>query len=308
MKRIYITRPLMPIAHEMLSHYFHVEQNREDRALLKSELIQVMQTFDGVLSTLIDPFDEEVLSYAETLKVISNCASGLDNIDQEMALKKGIKVFNVPHATTDSTADLTLAILLALIRKVPKARDYVKEGLWKGWDPSLFLGEELKGKTWGILGYGDIGKAVAKRALGFGLKVIAHSRKGFISSHENILSVSLEELYQTSDYLSLHVPLTEETSGMIHQGAFLQMKKRPVLINMARGKVVVTKDLLEALSRGWIRAAALDVTDPEPIDSTHLLCHHDNVLILPHIGSATTECRSQMARQAAENLVSYFYD
>ncbi|MGR3973222.1 MAG: D-glycerate dehydrogenase [Candidatus Rhabdochlamydia sp.] len=306
MKRIYITRPLMPIAEEILREAFEVECNEEGRALSQSELIWITQTFDGVLSTLADCFDQDVLSQATTLQVISNCASGIDNIDQEEALRKGIDILNVPYATTESTADLTLAILLALVRQIPAAREYVKEGRWKGWEPSLFLGEELKGKTLGILGYGHIGKGVAVRAKGFGLSVIAHSRTPFISS--DVPYVCLEQLYEQSDYLSIHVPLTSATHQMINTSAFLQMKKRPVLINMARGKVVVTQDLLEALNQGWIRGAALDVTDPEPLEASHLLCHYSNVLILPHIGSATVECRSQMARQAAKNLVNYFYD
>lgn len=307
MKKIYLTRPLMPIAREVLRAHFHLEENVEDRPMSRDKLIEVVRSFDGILATIPDRLDRGVLAEARGLKMISNCAAGLDNIDIQAANEFGIKVCNVPDATTESTADFTFAILLALIRRVREAQDYVKEGKWKGWEPSLLLGEQLHGKTIGILGYGKIGKAVAQRSMGFGLNVAIYSRQRLELSSPHFSQVSLEELFERSDYLSIHLPLTQTTRGIICKDVFLRMKKRPVVINMARGAVIVTKDLLEALENGWIRGAALDVTDPEPISADHPLCHLPNVLIVPHIGSATVECRTEMARRAALNLVDYFY-
>jgi glyoxylate reductase len=297
MVKIYITRKI-PAAEELLKNHFEIEVNREDRILTRDELKKVVRDFDGIVTTLADKVDQEILEQAKQLKVISNCAAGLDNVDLQMAKERKIAVFNVPDATTQSTADMTIAILLCLIRRVAEAEEYVKKGLWRAWEPNLFLGEELQGKYFGIIGFGKIGQAVAERALGFGLKVLGYAR----SKSE----VSLEELYEKSHYISLHVPLTSETKGLINKETIKKMKQKPVIVNMARGPVIVTDDLVQALKEGSVRGAALDVTDPEPIAPSHPLCQLKNCLIVPHIGSATVECRSLLARKAAENLVRYF--
>lgn len=298
----------MPIARELLSAHFEVEENPLDQPLSRDELKKVVQHFDGILSTIPDRLDREILEQATRLKVISNCAAGLDNVDTAVAKGRKIAVFNVPDATTQSTADMTFAILLSLIRRVGEAESYVKRGLWKGWEPELFLGEELFGKYFGIIGFGKIGKAVAQRALGFGLKVLVVARKKLDITDPRIEQVSLDELYQKSHFLSLHVPLTSETKSMINKTAFQKMEQKPVVINMSRGAVICTDDLVEALKIGAVRGAALDVTDPEPILPSHPLCHLKNCLIVPHIGSATVECRTLLARKAAENLIRFFHD
>jgi glyoxylate reductase len=308
MNKIFITRQIMPIARELLSAHFEVEENPLDQPLSRDELKKVVQHFDGILSTIPDRLDREVLEQATRLKVISNCAAGLDNVDTAVAKGRKIAVFNVPDATTQSTADMTFAILLSLIRRIGEAESYVKRGLWKGWEPELFLGEELFGKYFGIIGFGKIGKAVAERALGFGLKVLVFARKKLDITDPRIEQVSLEELYQKSHFLSLHVPLTAETQGMINKAAFQKMAQKPVIINMSRGAVIQTEDLVEALKEGAVRGAALDVTDPEPIFPSHPLCHLKNCLIVPHIGSATVECRTLLAQKAAENLIRFFHD
>ncbi|HUD01414.1 MAG TPA: D-glycerate dehydrogenase [Rhabdochlamydiaceae bacterium] len=305
MHKIYITRQ-MPAAREVLRGHFDVEENLQDRILSREELKQVVRQFDGVLSTIADKLDRDVLESAEQLKVISNYAAGLDNVDQVVAKERKIAVYNVPDATTQSTADMTFAILLSLIRKVAEAEAYVKQGLWKAWEPNLFLGEELYGKYFGIIGFGKIGKAVAERALGFGLKVLAFARSKI--DYPRVQQASLEELYKKSDFISIHVPLTEETKGLINWETMKKMEQRPVIINMARGAVVCTDDLARALKEGIVRGAALDVTDPEPISASHPLCHLKNCLIVPHIGSATVECRTLLAREAAKNLIRYFND
>lgn len=305
MRKIYITRR-MPAAEEILQEHFEVEVNPENRILTRDELKKVVQDYDGILTTLADKLDKEILESSQKLKVIANCAAGLDNVDLEVAKGRKIAVYNVPDATTESTADMTFAILLSLIRKVSEAEAYVKKGLWKTWEPNLFLGEELFNKYYGIIGFGKIGKAVANRALGFGLKVLAFARSKI--SHPGVTQVSLEELYQKSHFISLHVPLTAETKGLINKESIQKMDQKPVIINMARGPVIVTEDLVAALKNRTVRGAALDVTDPEPILPSHPLCHLSNCLIVPHIGSATVECRTLLARSAAENLIRYFDD
>ncbi|HSW87523.1 MAG TPA: D-glycerate dehydrogenase [Rhabdochlamydiaceae bacterium] len=308
MKRVLITKQIQPVAKELLLNHFSVDENTTDDFLSVDALRQAVQQYDGILSLIPDQFDADVLSNATRLKVIANLAIGLDNIDVDYAKKKGIAVYNLPDVVTDSTADLTFALFLALIRKIPQAQKFVLENLWKGWEPNLFLGEELKGKIFGIAGFGKIGQAVARRALGFDLKVIVYNRspiKGEPSLTSSVKQVEWDEFLRESDYISLHVPLTKETDGLIDLEAIKRMSKKPVLINMARGAVIDTQSLVFALQEGLVRGAALDVTSPEPIPATHPLCMMEHCLILPHIGSATIECRTKMAQKAAENLINH---
>ena len=306
MKKVFITRKIPMNAKELLEKQFEVRVNTEDRQLTTDELAEAAQEFDGILSMLSDPFTKVVFDQATRLKVISNYAIGLDNIDKVAAHAKGIVVTNLPDVVTESTADLTFAILLSLIRKIPEAKEFVLEGRWKAYSPDLFLGEELQDKTLGIMGFGRTGRAVAKRALPFGLHVNIYHYKPLTFTEEekkNFTQVPFDELLATSDYISLHIPLKEETRFLIDAKAFEKMKKRPVLINIARGAIVQTDDLVTALEKGQIRGAALDVTFPEPISHHHPLCLFENCLIVPHIGSATTDCRAKMAHIAAENLI-----
>lgn len=304
MKKIFITKKIPPIAKELLSEHFQVDEYEKEGDISISELIKVVQNYDGMITLFNHQIDKNILSHAKRLRVIANYAIGLNNIDVGLAKKMGISVYNLPDIVTDSTADLTLALLLSLIRKICEARDYVLQDRWRSTNPLLFLGEELSGKTFGIIGFGRVGKAVAKRARAFGLNVVFHSRskqKDPIAKQK-----SLEEVLHCSDYLSIHVPLTSETKGMIGQKEFQAMHKKPVLINMARGSVVDTQDLIKALEKGWVRSAALDVTDPEPISSDHPLCRFKNCLIVPHIGTSTKECRYEMAKKAAQNILMFF--
>lgn len=302
MFKIFITRKLPGNPRQFLEDKFIVDENDRDELFPREKLLQIISEYDGILSTIPDRLDAEVLAQAKKLKVISNWAAGLDNIDVKAAEKQGIQVYNLPDTVTESTADLTMALFLSLVRRIPEGRDYVLSGKWRGFEPSLLLGEELKGKTFGIIGFGRIGKAVAKRAAAFGMQVIAYHPKPLIG----VTQVSLEELYRVSDYISLHVPLKNETKGMINRMAMQKMKKRPILINMARGSVINTEDLVYALREGLIRGAALDVTDPEPLAPDHPLCSLPQCLIIPHIGSATVECRTLMSKMAADNLRKCF--
>src|SRR3989344_4382795 len=207
MKKIFITRRLPAIAKELLSNHFMVDENPENKPLTPDKILEIVNKYDGILSTVADKFTAEVLINSK-VKVISNYAVGLDNIDLISAKEKGITVYNTPNVVTNSTADLTLALLLSFIRKISSAQTFVKENKWASWDPELFLGEELAGKTLGIIGFGKIGKAVAKRAESFGLKVIYYNRSKVDSDYK---LVELDYLLENSDYVSIHIPLTPET-------------------------------------------------------------------------------------------------
>lgn len=310
MTRIFITRRLPPIAKELLTRAgFEVDQRSENSPCPVEVLLKGVAEYDAVLSTISERLDESVISQKQRLKVISNYAVGLDNINVHYAGTVGVAVYNTPDVVTESTADMTFGLLLALIRKMPAAQAFVKAGQWKAWDPELFLGEELRGKMLGILGLGRVGTAVARRALGFGLHVIYHdleNRLIELGFDNDIKPVSLDDLYRRSDYLALHVPLTPETRGMINRDAFDKMARRPAILNMARGAIVNTEDLVDALHSGKVRGAALDVVTPDRIAGDHPLCQLDNVIVVPHIGTATTECRANMAALAARNIINHF--
>lgn len=310
MQKILITRKIQRVAEELLNQHFSVDVNPKDEVLAPDDLIAAVQNYDGILCTISDVFNAPVLSHATRVKALSNLAMGLDNIDRDAAQQRGIAVYNTPGLTTNSTADMTFALLLAFIRKISEAQSFVRANRWRGWEPMLFQGEELAGKTFGIVGFGQIGQAVARRALGFGLKVVVYHRSFLTMPDEfkraGVYQLSWEDFLKEIDYVSLHVPLTNETRGLINRSVMEKMIKRPILINMARGGVVVTDDLVEALTKGILRGAALDVTTPEPIPASHPLCMMENCMIIPHIGSATAECREKMAAAAAQNLIDHF--
>ena len=306
-RKVFVTRPL-PFAMEQRFYRtffrkFDVLVNPENRALTEKELRQSLFDCDAVLSTVSDRLTADVLNDASRLRVISNYAVGLDNVDVEHAESLGITVYNIPDVVTDSTADLTMALLLAFVRQICPAQVFVREGRWGAWDPMLFRGEQLYGKTFGILGFGRIGKAVAKRAFAFGMRIIYCDPYVEDNSAED---VSFDDLLRESDYISLHVPLTEDTKHIINAASIARMKRKPILINMSRGAVVYTPALIRALELGQIRGAALDVTDPEPLPGNHPLGRFPNCLIVPHIGTATKECRETMARAAAGNILRHF--
>lgn len=277
-----------------------------DQKGITANLREHLAEASGIFCLLDDPIPAEILHNAPELKVVSNMAVGVDNIDLETCTKLGIPVGNTPGVLTEGTADLTLALLLSVARQLPKASSDARLGKWAGWNPTGWLGADLKDATVGIIGLGKIGFAVAQRLSGFGPRII------FTSKHPKpdqarILKarqVSLEELLSTSDFICLHTALTDETKGLIDRAAFKLMKESAILINAARGPVVVTDDLVEALQSGRIRAAGLDVTDPEPLPADHPLFRLENCLITPHIGSATYHTRKSMAEIALRNLAA----
>jgi glyoxylate reductase len=259
------------------------------------DLVARAREADALLTLVTDQIDAAVLDAAPRLRAIANMAVGTDNIDVAAAAARGIPVGNTPDVLTDATADLAFALLLALARRIVPGAALVRAGEWRTWDPAGDLGADLAGATLGIVGWGRIGQAVARRAEGFGMTVVHSSRSA---------GVSLGDLLATADFVSLHTPLTEETRSLIDAAALKRMKPTALLINTARGGVVDQEALRAALIDGEIAGAALDVTDPEPLPADHPLLDAPNLLVVPHVGSATVRTRAKMAAMAVDNLLA----
>ena len=260
----------------------------EDTPPPRPKLLDELSQADGLVSMLTERIDREALNAAPKLKVISNYAVGYDNIDVASATDHKIPVGNTPGVLTETTADQAFALLLATARRVVDGVEYVRNGEWQTWNPIQLLGRDVYGATLGIIGLGRIGYAVAKRAQGFGMKILYHGGSNpDYAQKSGAKKVALDTLLQESDYISLHTPLNEATRGFIGERELSLMKKTAILINTARGGVVDSEALLEALQSGTIGAAALDVTDPEPIPANHPLVNLANCIVVPHLGSAT---------------------
>jgi lactate dehydrogenase-like 2-hydroxyacid dehydrogenase len=268
------------------------------------ELREALPGCAGILSLLTDRIDAAAMDAAgPRLRVISNFAVGVDNVDVAEASRRGIPVGNTPDVLTETTADLAWALLMAAARRVVEGDGYVHAGRWKTWEPTLFLGRDVAGATLGIVGFGRIGRAVARRAEGFGMRVLATSRKA-IADAPNVTQVDFPTLLSESDFISIHTPLTEETRGMFDRDAFGRMKAGAILVNTARGGIVDTIALSDALTSGRLAGAALDVTDPEPIPMDSPLLLIPTCIVVPHIGSASVATRDRMATMAAGNLLA----
>ncbi|HNT22813.1 MAG TPA: D-glycerate dehydrogenase [Anaerolineales bacterium] len=273
-----------------------------DATCLAPELEAQLDQAEGLYTLLTIPITEAILQKAPRLRVVSNMAAGVDNIDLAACTRRGIPVGNTPGVLTEGTADLTMALLLAVGRGLILANQDARLGRWKTWSPTGWLGADLSGATLGIIGMGKIGQAVAQRAAGFGMRIVyADSQR---SSCDDPNCLPLQDLLQQSDFVSLHVPLTNETRGLINDQTLKLMKPTAILVNAARGPVVDTAALVHALSTGQIAGAALDVTDPEPLPPDHPLYSLPNCLVVPHIGSATQNTRRRMAGLACENLLA----
>ncbi|MBP8979821.1 MAG: D-glycerate dehydrogenase [Syntrophobacterales bacterium] len=289
---------------KFLGKDFRVEYHAEDRPMPRDVLLRSLANKVGLLSMITDTVDEELFLQAPQLKMVANMAVGYNNIDVAAATRRGIIVANTPGVLTEATADLAFSLILATARRVVEGDRMVRNGDFKFWAPFLFLGREVSGKTLGIVGMGRIGQAVARRASGFSMPVIYHSRTPLKKSLEKALratGVSFTTLLQEADFISLHVPLSRETTHLIGKREFGLMKKTAILINTSRGPVVDEKELLKALQRGRIAGAGIDVYENEPAITAGLEMMSQAVL-LPHVGSATLETRTQMAQLAAENL------
>ena len=269
-------------------------------------LAELLRGCAGALTLLTDQIDGEVLDREPQLKVISNFAVGYDNVDVPAATERGVAVCNTPGVLTETTADFAWALLMAAARRVVEGADYVRAGKWKTWGPRLLLGRDLTGATLGIVGFGRIGREVAKRAHGFDMRVLAYdAHQDEAAARElGVAYVPLDDLLRKSDFVTLHVVLTPETSKMIGARELGLMKPEAILVNAARGPVVDTDALVAALRDGTIGGAALDVTDPEPLPADHPLIALPNALVVPHMASATVATRDRMAELAAHNLLA----
>lgn len=303
---VYITRAIPESGVALLSGGgFEVTVNPLPRQLRRDELLKQVVRHDAIICQLSDPIDRAVLEASSPrCKVVATCAAGFDNIDLKAAQDCRIVVTNTPGVLTEATADLTWALLLATARRLGEAEQLVRSGTWQGWGMLDFLGADVYGKTLGIVGAGRIGTAVAKRARGFDMRVFYHARENKRPIEDlGATRVSLGELLETSDFVSLHVPFTEETRHLLDARALNRMKQGAILINTARGAVVDQVALIEALQEGHLGGAGLDVYDNEPTVPEELL-KMDHVVLLPHIGSATVSTRSRMAEMAALNVAA----
>jgi len=306
--KVYVTRQLFDEALEILRMHSEVEifegiDNPAPRELILSKVKNV----EGLLCLLTDNIDSKVLESGRNLKVVSNCAVGFNNIDVEAATKSGIYVTNTPGILTETTADCTWALLLAISRRIAEADRHVRSGKWiHAWGPRMFIGSDVHGKTLGIIGLGRIGSIVAKRAKGFNMDLIYHdvSRREELEEKLGIVYKSLDEVLSKSDFITVHVPLTEQTHHLIGERELSMMKRTTYLINTSRGPVIDEEALYEALKERVIAGAALDVFEQEPVDPESPLLGLDNIVVTPHIASASVETRTRMAVVAAENLVS----
>lgn len=313
--RLFITRRLPGPCFTRLLEEFDAEVWPEWRHPPYEVLVEKAASVDGLVTLLTDRVDCPLLERAARggLRIVSQYAVGYDNIDVECATRLGIYVTNTPNVLTEATAELTWALILAAARHIVKADEYVRSGEWyrsgTGWHPELLLGMELQGKTLGIVGFGRIGRAVARiGAKGFGMRVLYYSRHRAprnIEEELNATYVPLERLLQESDIVSIHVPLTHETRGMIGERELRLMKPTAILVNTARGAVVDPDALVKALREGWIAGAGLDVFHEEPLPPDHPLTRLENVVLAPHIGSATRKAREAMTCAVLDNLLAF---
>jgi glyoxylate reductase len=269
------------------------------------ELDGLLDGADGALTLLTDRIDGEVLDRHPDLKVVSNFAVGFDNVDVPAATERGVAVCNTPAVLNEATAEMAFTLMVAASRRVMEGVDYVRAGRWKTWGPTLLMGQGLTGATLGIVGFGRIGRMLASMVRGFDMAILVYDvyQDPAAEVELGVRYVSLHELLERSDFISLHVALTDETRHMIGAEQFAQMKPTAVLVNAARGPVVDTDALVEALKTGEIFAAGLDVTDPEPLPADHPLLSLSNCTVVPHIASATVASRTAMAELAAGNIL-----
>ncbi len=304
--KVYITRRIPERAFEILREHAELKVWDSDLPVPREVLLREVADVDGLLCLLTEKVNAELLDAAPRLKVVSNMAVGFDNIDVAECTRRGIPVGNTPGVLTEATADLTWALLLAAARRIKEGIDYVREGRWVTWGPLLLLGQDVYGATIGIIGMGRIGTAVARRAKGFNMRILYHDvrRNEAAETELGAVFVDLDTLLRESDFITIHTDLNPMTYRLINRDALAKMKPTAVLINAARGPIVDTEALYEALREGRIFAAALDVTDPEPLPADHPLLQLPNCIVVPHIGSATVTTRNRMAELAALNILA----
>ena len=302
--KVFVTRIIRDAGLTLVNDFCNAEVWQDDLPPSRDVLLEKVRGVDGLLCLLTDRIDGELLDAAgPQLKVVSNHAVGFDNVVVPDATARGIPIGNTPGILTDATADFTFALLISAARRVTEAERYLRDGKWKTWGPSILLGADFVGKTLGLVGFGRIGRAVAKRAMGFDMRVIYYDPET-VPEHGVTPVDSLDTLLKESDFVSLHTPLTAETRHMVNAEFLEKMKSNAILVNTSRGPVVDQDALYQALRSNQIFAAALDVTDPEPLPMDSPLLTLENCLIAPHIASASEKTRDDMARLAANNLIA----
>jgi len=305
--RIYITRKIPAEAVEMLQAHFDVGMwESEEQVVPREVLVQEAARADGLLTMLSERVDDDLLDKAPHLKVVANLAVGYDNIVVDACTRRGILVTNTPRVLTETTADLAWALLMAAARRIVEADRVVREGKWKSWAPMYMTGQDVHGATIGLIGMGAIGSAVARRARGFDMKILYHDpyRREDVERELGAEYRDLDSLLRESDFVVTMTPLTPETRGLIGERELSLMKSSAVLVNPSRGGVVDEDALYRALKEGRIWAAGLDVFAQEPVPPTHPLLTLPNVVVAPHIGSASIPTRKAMARLCAQNLIA----
>jgi len=302
--KIFITRLIPDLGLNLVKEHFPTpEVWTHDLPPTREQLLEKVRGVDGLLCLLTERIDAELMdAIGSQVKVISSMSVGVDHVDLVEATRRGIPIGNTPGVLTDATADQAFALLLAASRRITEAERYVHAGKWVTWSPSLLLGADLVGSTLGIIGFGRIGQAVAKRAQGFDMRVIYHDPTA--EPAYNAEHVDLDTLLRESDFVSIHVPLTKNTHHLVNVDFLSKMKPNAVLVNTARGGVLDQTALYEALKSNRIFAAALDVTDPEPLPMDSPLLELENCLIVPHLGSASKRTRDQISLLAAQNLIA----
>ena len=304
--KAYVTRRIQDAGLSLLPGRVDFEVWEITAPVERAVLLEKAPGVQGLLCTLSDRIDEELLSRCPGLRVVSNYAVGYDNIDVEAATRRGVLVTNTPDVLTNATADVAFTLILASARRVVEANEFLRSGEWVTWHPDLLLGQDVSESVLGIVGIGKIGQAVARRAAGFSMKILFFNRspKPDLEKELGARQVSLDELLRESDFVSLHCPLSAETKGLIGERELRMMKKSSILINTSRGPVVDQKALYRACSEQWIWGAGLDVFEKEPVPLDEPLLTLKNVTTIPHLGSATIKAREGMARKAAENLLA----
>jgi glyoxylate reductase len=303
--KVFITRKIPESGISLLQQHCQVKVYPEDRVIPREELLGGVKWCDALLCLLTDRIGEDVISANINLRVISNYAVGFDNIDIKAATRRNIPVTNTPEVLTDAVAEHTFALMMATARRIPESDRFTRLGKYQGWEPMLFLGRELKGKTLGIIGLGRIGSAVAQRAAkGMGMNILYYDMKRNYEFEKTYQAnfADIEHIIKESDFITVHVPLLPSTKHLFGSKQFRMMKKTAYLINTSRGPIVNEKDLVDALKNKEIAGAALDVYEFEPELSTGLV-ELDNVVLTPHIASATYETRAAMAELAARNVL-----
>jgi glyoxylate reductase len=306
MPKAFVTRRIPEPGLAILREVAEVKVWEEELPPPREVLLKEVADCDALVPLLTDRVDDELLDRAPRLKVVANYAVGYDNIDVPACTARGVLVTNTPGVLTETTADLAFALILAAARRLVEADKFLRAGKWKTWGPTLLLGQDVYGATLGLVGLGRIGAAVARRARGFNMKILYYSRhrQEALEKELGVEYVSFDELLRRSDFISIHVPLTAETHHLFNAEAFAKMKPTAVLVNTARGPIVDEAALYAALKTGRIAAAGLDVMDPEPPSPDNPLLTLNNVILLPHIGSASIATRTRMATMAAENAAA----